>query len=149
MTGPPSDRRIPHHLRGVALNPNVDLDRLHQRYGQGRSLLPLSLVLALVVLPFLGWVVWAGWLQAAQDVRWATTGFSEITDSSVTVEFDVFLPEGAQLTCTVRAFDIRGIEVGRADVPVTSETTDIHVVYPLPVTARARSAFVYSCRPGS
>ncbi len=147
MTGPAGDPRIPRHLRGVALSPDVDLDHLQQRYGTGRSPLAIGLVVGLVVLPFLGWVVWAGLLQADQDLTWSTTGFADESDSSVVVEFDVFLPAGSAVTCTVRALDRRGVEVGRAEVPVTSDSSDTHVVYALPVTARPSSAFVDSCRP--
>jgi hypothetical protein len=106
----------------------------------------VALVVALVVLPFLGWVVWAGLLQADQELRWSTTSFGDITETSVTVEFDVFLPAGSEATCTVRALDSRAVEVGRAEVPVTSDTADTHVVYALPVTARPSSAFVEGCR---
>jgi hypothetical protein len=133
-------------LRGIALRPDTDLDLLRGRYGTGRSPVGLALVVTLVVLPFLGWVVWAGLLQADQELRWSTTGFGAITDTSVTVEFDVYLPAGAEVTCTVRALDSRAVEVGRADVPVTSNTADTHVVYALPVTARPSSAFVDGCR---
>ena len=146
VTGPSADPLVPRHLQRVALPPDADLEHLRSRYGTGRSPLTVVLVVALVVLPFLGWVVWAGLLQADQDVRWSTTGFSDPTETSVTVEFDVFLPAGSKVTCTVRALDSRAVEVGRAEVPVTSESADTHVVYALPVTARPSSAFVDGCR---
>jgi hypothetical protein len=105
------------------------------------------MAVALLAVPFVAWVVWAGLLQGDQDVRWNTTGFRDVTDTSVLVDFDVFLPAGTTVTCTVRALDQRGIEVGRAEVPVRSSTGDTGVVYPLAVTARPSSAFVESCRP--
>ncbi len=147
MTGPGNDPRLPRHLRGVALSPDVDLDHLQERYGTSRSRLTMGLVLGLVVLPFVGWVVWAGLVQADQNLTWSTTGFRDVTDTSVIVEFDVFLPPGSEVLCTVRALDRRGLEVGRAEAPVTSDNADTHVVYALPVTARPSSAFVDSCRP--
>jgi len=101
----------------------------------------------LLAVPFVAWVVWAGLLQGDQDVRWNTTGFRDVSDSSVLVDFDVFLPAGTTVTCTVRALDRNGIEVGRSEVPVRSSTGDTSVVYPLNVTARPSSAFVESCRP--
>jgi hypothetical protein len=131
----------------VALAPDVDLAHLQERYGAGRSALALGIVVALVALPFLGWVVWAGLLQADQELRWSTTGFRDVTETSVVVEFDVFLPAGSEVICTVRALDRRGVEVGRAEVPVTSARADTHVVYALPVTARPSSALVETCRP--
>jgi len=146
VTGPGTDPLVPRHLRGVALPPDADLDHLRTRYGTGRSPLAVALVVTLVVLPFLGWVVWAGLLQADRDVTWSTTGFSDATETSVIVEFDVYLPAGTQVTCTVRALDPSAVEVGRAEVPVTSDSSNTHVVYALPVTARPSSAFVDSCR---
>lgn len=131
----------------MALPPDVDLAHLEERYGAGRSPLALGIVVALVALPFLGWVVWAGLLQAEQDLRWSTTGFRDATDTSVVIEFDVFLPAGSEVTCTVRALDRRGVEVGRAEVPVTSDSSDTRVVYALQVTARPSSALVETCRP--
>lgn len=130
----------------MTLSPDTDLDHLQQRYGTPRPRWGLALVAGLVVLPFVGWVVWAGLLQADQDLTWSTTGFSDVTESSVVVEFDVFLPPGSEVTCTVRALDRRGVEVGRAQVPVTSGTSDIHVVYALPVTALPSTAYVDTCR---
>lgn len=146
MTGPADDPRLPRHLRGVALAPDVDLDHLQQRYGSGHSRLAMGLVLVLVALPFLGWVVWAGVLQADQELRWTTTGFRDISDTSVIIEFDVYLPPDSEVTCIVRALDSKGVEVGRSEVPVTSVNADTHVVYALSVTARPSSAFVESCR---
>ena len=131
----------------MTLAPDADLAHLQERYGAGRSALAVGVVVALVALPFLGWVVWAGLLQADQDLRWSTTGFRDATDTSVVVEFDVFLPEGSAVTCTVRALDRRGVEVGRAEVPVTSAEADVHVVYALQVTAQPSSALVETCRP--
>jgi hypothetical protein len=131
----------------VALSPDVDLAFLEERYGTGRSVLAIGILTALVVLPFLGWVVWAGLLQADEDLRWNTTGFRDATDTSVVIEFDVFLPAGSEVTCTVRALDRRGVEVGRAEVPVTSDSSDTRVVYALQVTARPSSALVETCRP--
>ena len=101
---------------------------------------------ALVVVPFLGWVIWAGFEQANPELRWQTVRFAHISDESVTVTFDVFTPPGASVECTVRATDARGVEVGRAQVPVQPDGTSATVVYALPVTARPSSAFVEGCR---
>jgi len=118
------------------------------RSGSGTS--SLVAIAALVVVPFLGWVVWAGLQQADQDVRWETVGFdngpADAANSSVQINFDVFYPAGSSLECTVRALDADGIEVGRADVPIEAEGTSASVDYSLAVTARPSSAFVQTCR---
>jgi SAM-dependent methyltransferase len=72
--------------------------------------------------------------------------FPHSTDSSITVEFDVFKPAGSTVTCLVRALDLQSSEVGRAEVPVTSTQPDANVVYRLAVTERPNTAEVASCR---
>jgi hypothetical protein len=106
------------------------------------------MVSALVIVPFIAWVIWAGYEQAHQDLHWQTIGFSDISDESVTLRFEVFLSAGSSAQCTVRALDADGVEVGRAQVPVHSEGTTASVVYALPVTARPSNAFVETCVAG-
>ena len=142
-----SGSRLPRHLRGVALPEDAaDQAALGARYGTDRVPWGVAVVAALVIIPFLGWVIWAAFEHANQELRWETVGFSDISDQSVTVNFNVFLPAGSTADCTVRAMDVRGVEVGRAQVPVHTDGTSATVVYALPVTARPSSAFVESCR---
>ncbi|MDH4353307.1 MAG: DUF4307 domain-containing protein [Actinomycetota bacterium] len=120
--------------------------RLAERYGPGRRT-PVGLLVSLGILvaAFLGWVVWAGLQQADQDVRWRTVGYRDASDTQVVVEFDVFGQPGRRVSCVVRALDARGNEVGYAEVPVTPDASDAHVVYALPVTSRPISAEVVRC----
>jgi hypothetical protein len=136
----------PPHLRGVALPPDVDVARLRSRYGADHSRIGVILVAAAVVVPFLGWVVWAGVQHADPELRWETIGFEDASDTSVQVNFDVFLPTGSSAECTVRALSVQGIEVGRAQVPVEAQGGSATVVYALAVTGRPSSAFVETCR---
>jgi len=106
----------------------------------------LILAVAVTGALFVSWVVWAAVQQAQQDVRWRTVGYSDSTDSEVTVEFDVFKPAGSTVTCLVRALDVHSSEVGRAEVPVTSTQSDANIVYRLAVTERPNTAEVVSCR---
>jgi hypothetical protein len=119
---------------------------LQDRYGATRLPPALTVAIGVVVVTFVGWVIWAGLGQANQDLRWTTTGFSDVSATSVTVEFDVLKPAGTDVVCVVRALDDHGVEVGRAEVPVASDGSDVHVVYALPVTARPSSALADSCR---
>lgn len=118
-----------------------------RRYGAARRT-PVALlaVVGLFVVAFLGWVVWAAFLQADQQVRWRTTSFRDVTDSSVTVVFDVFTPAGTSVTCLVRAVDADGVEVGRAEVPVTVTSGDASVTYVLRTTELPTGAEVTTCR---
>ena len=98
------------------------------------------------MVPFVCWVVWAAFQQAGQDLRWETVSFSGATDDSITLRFSVYLPSEQTAVCTVRAMDAHGVEVGRAQVPVDADGPSTTVVYALPVTARASTAFVDSCQ---
>jgi len=117
------------------------------RYGAAQQRPWLSIVaLAILGALFLGWVVWAGVQQADQDVRWRTVGYFTSSDTSVTIEFDVFKPAESTVICLVRALTIDSAEVGRAEVPVTSPQADANVTYTLSVTERPNTAEVESCR---
>lgn len=139
-------REPPAHLRGVTLPAGADVEALRRRYGTDRSRAGVLVVIALVAIPFLGWVVWAGLQQAHQEIRWQTVGFSDATDESVSINFEVVMSPGSSAECTVRALDVQGVEVGRAQVPVTGQDDTTRVDYDLAVTARPSSAFVDSCR---
>ena len=120
---------------------------LEERYGPAHRT-PVTLIIALVALGllFVGWVIWAAYLQADQSVRWQTVGYSNVSQSSITVEFDVFKPADRSVDCVVRALDLAGTEVGRANVPITSPLGDVNVVYALSVTARPNTGEVYTCQ---
>jgi hypothetical protein len=122
-------------------------DLLEARYGTGRPRSVLLVVtLGVMITLFVGWVLWAAVLQADQDVRWRTVGYSKVSDTSVTLDFDVFKPADTDVVCVVRALDSASVEVGRAEVPVTSQENDTHVVYTLQVTARPNTAEVAECQ---
>ena len=105
------------------------------------------LAASLVIVPFLCWVVWAGVQRGEQDLRWESVSFDSSSATSVKITYDVFFPPDADgVTCTLRALDANGVEVGRAQVPVQAAGTSTSVVYSLPVTARPSSAFVETCR---
>lgn len=120
---------------------------LRERYGPAhqRSVL-LTALIASVAIAFLGWVIWAAAEQAATDVRWRTIGYSAVSDTSITVEFDVFKPAASTATCVIRALDDTSTEVGRAEVPISSAQSDVNVVYALPVTALPTTAEVEACQ---
>ena len=107
---------------------------------------PLLITIALLAVLFVGWVVWAATEQANQDVRWVTVGYSDVSDSSITINFDVFKPAGTNVVCTVRALDTFSVEVGRADVPIAAQESDAHVTYTLKVTSRPTSVDVTNCQ---
>lgn len=146
VSGSTTSPRLPRHLKGVVLPPGSDAAALSSRYGTDRPRYGAWLVALAVLVPFIAWAVWAAVEHADQDLRWETSGFSDITDKSITVQFTVYLPPGSSAECVVRAMDIDGVEVGRATVPIDSEGGSTSVVYALPVTAQPSTAFVETCQ---
>lgn len=120
---------------------------LEQRYGSHRSRSwPLVVAVAVTAVLFVGWVIWAGWGQADQQVRWRTVGYTNAGTHSVAVEFEVFKPQDEDVVCIVRALDIKSNEVGRAEVLVSTSQSDINITYDLQVTERPNAAEVLDCR---
>jgi len=102
--------------------------------------------IALTAVLFVGWVIWAAWGQADQEVRWRTVGYTVNGNQSVTVEFEVFKPPDEDVVCLVRALDLKSNEVGRADVLVSTPQSDVNITYDLQVTERPNTAEVLDCR---
>ena len=102
--------------------------------------------IALTAVLFVGWVIWAAWGQADQEVRWRTVGYTVNGNQSVTVEFEVFKPQDEDVVCLVRALDLKSNEVGRADVLVSTPQSDVNITYDLQVTERPNTAEVLDCR---
>jgi hypothetical protein len=125
----------------------VDQDLMASRYGTRRTSLLLLGSIVLVAVLFVGWVIWAAVQQADPPMQWRTVGVSDVSDTSVTLAFEVDKDPSDAVVCTVRALDASGVEVGRAEVPVTGNQSTTSVVYTLQVTARPASADVIDCQP--
>ncbi len=72
---------------------------------------------------------------------------SQVTDTSITVEFSVSKPDGVAGTCTVQAFTFDDVQVGTAQVPVPAAGTNAVITYTLKTTEKAYIAEVPACQP--
>ena len=70
---------------------------------------------------------------------------NKITNTSITVTFEVAKPGGAAATCTVQAFTFNDTQVGEAQVAVPAGT-NVKVTYVLATTARAYIGEVPACQ---
>jgi Domain of unknown function (DUF4307) len=73
-----------------------------------------------------------------------------VTDTSVTVSFDLTVPAGSGASCTAVAQTRTGAVVGSVEVPVPAPAagqTTAHVTYTIPTTQRAFAATVPGCGP--
>jgi hypothetical protein len=74
----------------------------------------------------------------------------ELSDSGVTVDFDVRVPAGEGATCTVQGHTFEGRSVGSAQVDVPpggAGVTMLHVTYRLATTERPMTGEVPGCGP--
>jgi hypothetical protein len=78
-------------------------------------------------------------------------GWSDVTDSQITIRFSVTVPPGGSAACVLRARTYGGSEVGRRTVTVSAkgDNTTVEAREPVPTTARASVGDVLGCQaPG-
>jgi len=128
-------------------------DMLARRYGRSRrsadpAVTRRRLMVSLVVFVVLG-VGFAAWAAAGRgrgDVAWTDLGLSQVSDTSVTVSFQLALPPGRTATCTVRAVNEGLVEVGRRDVVLgPSGNGQLRTTVTLRTTQRATGGGVKAC----
>jgi hypothetical protein len=88
------------------------------------------------------------YVQAPYQVTDVAT--AAVTDTSVTVSFDLTLPSGSGASCTVIAQTRTGEQVGRAEIavpPPPDGRNATHVTYQLTTSKRAFAAGVPGCGP--
>lgn len=121
------------------------------RYGRrraGRRRGPLSAVLLVLVIAgslLLTFRLYQTFGQTDYDPQ--IVGWADPTDTQMVVEFTVRVPAGRAASCTVRARDYQGYEVGRKDAIVRPEgdSTEIDAKVPVPTKARASVGDVLGC----
>ncbi len=72
--------------------------------------------------------------------------YTNVTDTSITVKFQVDKSSGRAAVCTLDAYAVDGSIIGTAQVPVPTGT-EVTVTYTLPTTGKARTADVATCQP--
>ncbi|MEU7907833.1 DUF4307 domain-containing protein [Actinoplanes sp. NPDC049118] len=121
------------------------------RYGwrrDGRRRLFAPIALAVVVAVAVGFLAVRLYGRYGDpDYNAQIVGWSDVTESRITVEFTVRVPPGGSATCGLRARNFDGAEVGRATVTVTAEGSarNIEARETVPTTARAAVGEVLRC----
>ena len=123
------------------------------RYGRRRDgrrhlTVPLT-VLAIIVIGSLLLTVRLYRQYGETDYQAQIVGWTDVTTTSMTIEFTVRVPAGASAACTLRARDYNGNEVGRQDVVVTAaaSSTGIDAAEKIKTTARGSVGDIIRCRP--
>lgn len=73
------------------------------------------------IVALTGAVAWVGLYQANPVIQSAIVNYRVVSDHSVYVDFQIVKPAAKAATCTLRARDIAGNEVGREDVVVAAD----------------------------
>ncbi|GID96073.1 DUF4307 domain-containing protein [Amorphoplanes digitatis] len=117
-----------------------------RRDGRRRLFAPIALALvAAITVGFLAVRLYGRFGDPDYDAQ--IVGWSDVTDSRITVKFTVRVPAGGSATCGLRARSYDGAEVGRATVTVGAEGSArvIEVAEVVPTTARAAVGEVLRC----
>jgi hypothetical protein len=111
--------------------------------GRARRIVPV-VVLVLIVLGCL-WLAERLYAQYGNLYQAQVTSVEQVTDTSVTVVFTVQKPDSRPATCRLQAKDASGVEVGYAEVPVTTGGTHRKT---MSTTGRTTKVEVLGCRAG-
>ena len=117
--------------------------RRRERPGRPRWIMPTLLCVALAITGLIATKLY--FQYGNDDVSATLISSTNVTDSSITVTFDVTKRDRAAATCTVEAFTYDNVQVGTAQVPVPEGTT-VKVKYTLATTARPYVAEVPACQ---
>jgi hypothetical protein len=127
---------------------DVELD---DRYGRARATRPRRALIGVIAavtfaIVLIAWVVWGGLLAPAAQIEAKDLGYADVTDSRVTVQYQVNVVPGTPARCALQALDegfgIVGWKV--VDIPSSPErvrtfATEVRTTM-LPVTG-----LIYRC----
>ncbi len=95
----------------------------------------------------LAWVVWAGQHWATPQAASRLISYSDISESSVTVQIQVDREAGLPVTCEVQARGASQAVVGRATIEIPAgEDTRIFLSRVIPTNERPENAELLGCR---
>ena len=89
-------------------------------------------------------IVWFG-LSAANALGADVTSYDVVSDSEMTLGYDVHRPDGAAVRCTVEAQDVRHARVGTVTDDVPAGARSVHREVRVRTSARAVTGVVASC----
>lgn len=125
--------------------------RLDERYGRTagaeRRTRSLMIVAGVVFsLVFTAWVVWGGLSGTNAELETRDLGYSNVTDSSIEVRWEVSTNPGAEVSCAIQAlnesFGIVGWRI--VELPASTERTRVQTVT-LRTAERAVTGLPYGC----
>lgn len=119
------------------------------RYGTDRRSRVGAVAVGVVVALFLLVVAVVGWKLATPAVSSAVLRFEVVSDSQVTVTFEVHRRGSGPTVCVLRAQGEKHEDVGYATVTITPGRDYLQPTYPLATAARATSADLLGCGQGS
>ncbi|MEU3373304.1 DUF4307 domain-containing protein [Streptomyces sp. NPDC006711] len=120
------------------------------RYGRSadqRADRKLKIVGAVLGAALLGVVAWIGFdYVGGQSLSAQVIKFKVVSDTRVEVHLEVTKDKKAKGTCTLRAQQTSGDDVGRADFRFDEPVTQVDKVLTITTTSRATAASLVSCQ---
>ncbi|MCT9089519.1 DUF4307 domain-containing protein [Streptomyces sp. ASQP_92] len=120
------------------------------RYGRSadqRADRKLKIVGAALAVALLGVIAWIGFdYVGGQSLSAQVIKFKVVSDTSVEVHLEVVKDKNAKGTCTLRAQQTSGDDVGRADFRFDEPVKQIDRVVTITTTSRATAADLVGCQ---
>ncbi|MFE9402750.1 DUF4307 domain-containing protein [Streptomyces sp. NPDC006530] len=120
------------------------------RYGRSadqRADRKLKIVGAALAAALLGVIAWIGFdYVGGQSLSAQVIKFKVVSDTSVEVHLEVVKDKNAKGTCTLRAQQTSGDDVGRADFRFDEPVKQIDRVVTITTTSRATAADLVGCQ---
>ncbi|MET9364942.1 DUF4307 domain-containing protein [Streptomyces sp. NPDC006632] len=122
------------------------------RYGRSadqRADRKLKIVGSVLGVALLGVVAWIGFdYVGGQSLSAQVIKFKVVSDTKVEVHLEVTKDKDAKGTCTLRAQQTSGDDVGRADFRFDEPVKQVDKVLTITTTSRATSANLVGCQSG-
>jgi Domain of unknown function (DUF4307) len=118
------------------------------RYGPGprpHRRIAMFVAVGALAVAGLAWVLWAAFSYAYPPIR-ATLVSYTVTDTTVTVKFQIVKNAEYPATCTVRARNREGAEVGSRDVTIPAGVRTDTLTEELTTTGKPVTGEVRDCR---
>jgi len=126
-------------------------DDLDARYGRTpgsarRTRLIFVIAVAAFAVVFGAWLIWAGLIGTGAQFQTRDTGYRNVTDNSIDVEFSLTVDSGTPMRCAVQAlnssFSIIGWKI--IDIPA-SETRTRTLVETVRTSERPVTGLIHTC----
>jgi hypothetical protein len=120
-------------------------EHINARYGSGTDRVQYIVLGVVTALLVAATAVFFYLQNSGPKVTYALTSFSVVSDTKVTVTWQMTRPLGAEVYCVIRAQDVAHQDVGYATVTVAPGPATVQTSYRMNTESRATTAEVLAC----